>query len=523
MRRTVRLLASMGTAVLLASVVVLVAVIGSARSMAAAAERPNIVFVMTDDMPERLWSTMPALREQVGAKGTRFTNAYVTQSLCCPSRATVLTGEYPHNHGITGNGAPNGGEAEFRSTGQDQDTIATRMQAEGYRTALVGKYMNGYKGDYVPPGWSYWYTESGRNGINDNGRMTANRPESFPVTIANRARAFLDGATDEAGDPPFMLFYWTTQPHLPANVPPAYGDRFQNVKLPRPPSFDEADVSDKPAYIRNRPSLTRDQTDQLEADHKNQLRTLAHVDDTLANMLDLLRDRGELANTYVVFATDNGVHMGQHRYVIPRGSKSTPYEEAASIPLIIRGPGVPRGATRTQLVANNDLAPTFAAWAGGAPPGDVDGRSITPLLSATPPATWRTALLNERRLVEPDDSPSPNYDAVFTATGKRYVEYVTGEKELYDLRKDPYQLANSYDSSAPLSGLASRLRTLKSCVGDTCRLAEASATASASASETAIAPEEELPDTGGAVSLIALAPLALLMSLGILAFRLVRR
>jgi arylsulfatase A-like enzyme len=343
------------------------------------------------------------------------------------------------------------------------------------------------------------------------------------VTIANRARAFLDGATDEAGDPPFMLFYWTTQPHLPANVPPGYDDRFQNVKLPRPPSFDEADVSDKPAYIRNRPSPPRDQTDQLEADHKNQLRTLSHVDDTLANMLDLLRARGELPNTYVVFATDNGVHMGQHRYVIPRGSKSTPYEEAASTPLIIRGPGVPRGATRTQLVANNDLAPTFAAWAGGAPPGDVDGRSITPLLSATPPATWRTALLNERRLVEPDDSPSPNYDAVFTASGKRYVEYVTGEKELYDLREDPYQLANSYDSSAPPSGLASRLRTLKSCVGDTCRLAEASATASASASETAIAPEEELPDTGGAVSLIALAPLALLMSSGILAFRLVRR
>jgi N-acetylglucosamine-6-sulfatase len=513
----------MGTAGFLASVVVLATAIGSARSMAAAVERPNVVFVMTDDMPERLWSTMPALRDRVGAKGTRFTNAYVTQSLCCPSRATVLTGEYPHNHGITGNHAPNGGEEEFRSTGQDRDTIATRMRAEGYRTALVGKYMNGYKGDYVPPGWSYWYTESGKYGINDNGYMTANRLESFPVSIANKAGAFLDGATDEAEDPPFMLFYWTTQPHLPAKVPPGYRNGFQSAELPRPPSFDEADVSDKPAYIRNRPSLTQDQIDRLEADHKNQLRTLAHVDDTLASMLDLLRDRDELANTYVVFATDNGVHMDQHRYVIPRGSKSTPYEEAASTPLMIRGPGVPRGATRPQLVANNDLAPTFAAWAGAAPPGDVDGRSITPLLSARPPATWRTALLNERRLVEPDDSPSPDYDAVFTATGKRYVEYVTGEKELYDLRKDPYQLANSYDSSAPPSGLASRLQTLKSCVGDTCRLAEASATASTSASATAIVPEEELPDTGGAVSLIALSPLALLMSSGILACRLVRR
>ena len=306
---------------------------------------------------------MPTLKSRVSAEGARFTDAYVTQSLCCPSRATVLTGEYPHNHGITGNLAPNGGEAEFRSTGQDQDTIATRMQAGGYRTALVGKYMNGYKGEYVPPGWSYWYTKSGKNGINDNGRMTANRSGSFPVTIANRARAFLDGATDEADDPPFMLFYWTTQPHLPAKAPPGYRNGFQSAELPRPPSFDEADVSDKPAYIKNLPGLTREKVDRLETKHLIQLRTMSHVDDTLKGMLDLLEDRGELANTYVVFATDNGVHMGQHRYVIPRGSKSTPYEEAASTPLMIRGPGVPHGVVRTQLVANNDLAPTFAAWA----------------------------------------------------------------------------------------------------------------------------------------------------------------
>jgi N-acetylglucosamine-6-sulfatase len=334
--------------------------------------------------------------------------------------------------------------------------------------------MNGYQGEYEPPGWSYWYAQSGgpsTHTANENGHLVG-YSGSFPVTIASKAQAFLDRATDQAGDPPFMLFYWTTQPHLPANSPPGYGSLFQDAKLPRPPSFDEADVSDKPAYIRNRPRFTQDQIDRLEADHKTQLRNLAHVDDTLANMLDLLRDRGELANTYVVFAADNGTHMGEHRYLLPRGSKSTPYEEAASTPLIIRGPGVPRGATRTQLVANNDLAPTFAAWAGGAPPGDIDGRSITPLLSATPSSTWRTALLNERHLVEPDDSPSPNYDAIFTAAGKRYVEYVTDEKELYDLRTDPYELTNSYDSSAPPSGLASRLQTLKSCIGDTCRSTE---------------------------------------------------
>jgi N-acetylglucosamine-6-sulfatase len=223
MKRTVAVLASVVSAVALLIFGYRLVASDSAgeQRIQTASARPNIVFVMTDDMPKGLWKSMPTLRSRVSAEGARFTDAYVTQSLCCPSRATVLTGEYPHNHGITGNLAPNGGEAEFRSTGQDQDTIATRMQAQGYRTALLGKYMNGYKGEYVPPGWSYWYTESGKNGINDNGRLTANRSESFPVTIANRAGAFLDGATDEADDPPFMLFYWTTQPHLPTKAPPA--------------------------------------------------------------------------------------------------------------------------------------------------------------------------------------------------------------------------------------------------------------------------------------------------------------
>jgi len=443
-------------------------------SMQKASTRPNIVFIMTDDMPKGLWRTMPTLRNRVVAQGVRFTNAYVTQSLCCPSRATVLTGKYPHNHGITSNYPPDGGEAKFRSSAQDQDTIATRMHAAGYRTALIGKYMNGYAGEYEPPGWSNWYAQAGTGTVNDNGR-TVDSSGSFPVTIANRAQAFLDRATDQAGDPPFMLFYWTNQPHSGHLAPPGYRDLFGDAKLPRPPSFNEADVSDKPAYIKNLPSLTQDQIDWLEVGHKRQLRDLAHVDDTLKNMLELLKDRGELANTYVVFATDNGEHMGEHRYMVPSGSKSTPYEEAASTPLIIRGPGVAHGVMRTQLVANNDYAPTFAAWAGASPPEGVDGRPITPVLSATPPASWRTVLLNERNLVKSDRSPTPNYEALFTAYGKRYVEYDTGEKELYDLRTDPYELANGYEPSAPPSDLVSGLQALKGCragTAVTCQAAE---------------------------------------------------
>lgn len=139
---------------------------------------------------------------------------------------------------------------------------------------------------------------------------------------------------------------------------------------------------------------------------------------------------------------------------------------------MIRGPGVPRDVVRLRLVANNDLAATFASWAGVSPPAGGDGRSLKPLLSATPPATWRTTLLNERHLVEPDDSPSPNYDALFAASGERYVEYATEEKELYDLGTDPYEITNSYNPEAPRSGLASRLQALRGCAKDACRKAE---------------------------------------------------
>ena len=208
---------------------------------------------------------------------------------------------------------------------------------------------------------------------------------------------------------------------------------------------------------------------KLQEQHRDRLRSLRDVDEMVGDILKLLEDRGELGNTYVVFTTDNGLQTGQHRLT----KKSTPYEEAAGVPLVIRGPGVPAGVVRDQLVINNDFAPTFADWADTGVPGFVDGRSFAPLLQQDPPAgsDWRTAILNEQD--QRQRFHIPDYEAVRTKTHP-YVRWKTGERELYDLQKDPYELENINDEADPvtLARLKTRLQMLSVCRGSACRATE---------------------------------------------------
>ena len=241
---------------------------------------------------------------------------------------------------------------------------------------------------------------------------------------------------------------------------------YTRVALPSKPSFDEADVSDKPQWVQDLPRISAGDRDQLTQWRRNQLRSVRQVDDTVGKMLDLLDQRGELDNTYVVFTTDNGTHMGEHRWFGYHGAKNTAYEEAANVPMYVRGPGVGVGSTSGKLVLNNDLAPTFARIAGLALPSYVDGRSLLPVWGGNG-AAWRTAVLNEML----DANPIPAYRAALTQR-YTYVGYDTREKELYDRRIDPYELVNVYDPTAPPSVLASRLQGLEGCAGDACRVAE---------------------------------------------------
>lgn len=473
MGRTVRLLASVATAVLLASVVVLLTVIGSMRS-ASAAERPNIVFVLTDDLDSRSMGYLDGLRNVMSQNGTTFNRAYVSDALCSPSRATILRGQYPHNHGIRGNVAPAGGHDKFRNTMMDQSTVATWLDGAGYQTKFVGKYLNGYNEEYKPPGWDEWFGWLGKNGskrVNDDGEVAQVQGHDTDL-FANESVDFIRRASTEPE--PFFLSVWTRAPHQPAIPARRYADRFKGTALPRPPSFNEKDVSDKPRFIKDLPRLSVKKSSNMRRIHQKRLASMLSVEDLLEDVIATLRKTGELDDTYIFFTSDNGYHLGQHR--LTQG-KRTAYEEDIRVPLMVRGPGVPADRALKHQVLNNDLAPTFAQLAGVRPPSFVDGKSMVPLLDKSPPkvSNWRTGILTEnwRTAGVGGSSEAPTYKALRTQS-KLWVRYVNGEQELYDMRNDRYQLRSQdpRDNRRLVRGFNNRLDRLATCEGAECRAAE---------------------------------------------------
>ena len=487
-------------------------------------EPPNIVVIPTDDLAagdltRGTLKHMPNLREELIEKGTTFDNAFVTNSVCCPSRATILRGQYAHNHQVLHNQAPLGGANRFRVSGGDDSTAATWLDEEGYQTAFFGKYLNGYGGDYVPPGWDEWYALSGNflsNDLNENGDIVRYESDRYHLddVISDKASDYI--ARTAGADPPFftadrpfLMWIGTKAPHQPATPAPRHQHAYPDVKLPRSPSFDERDVSDKPDWIRDNPPLSPEQNAYMEKLHRKRLQSMLAVDDMIGDLIKSLHESGELDNTYIFFTSDNGFHLGQHRL---GAGKWTPYEEDIRVPLIVRGPGVPEGKTLHHMVINNDLAPTFADLAGAKTPSFADGRSLVPLLDGDPRPVegWRRRFLIEavaergsvprapfvnESTVTPliTGDPLPNNWRRTSAAAERtseewgrpwmkalrteeylYVEYKTGEHELYDLRKDPYQLNNVYGSAPPelKLRLETELDALRHCSAQDCRVAE---------------------------------------------------
>lgn len=446
-------------------------------------DKPNIVFILTDDQTVEDMRYMPLTKDLLAEKGATFENAFVTNSVCCPSRSTILRGQYTHNHQIKGAKPPAGGWEKFRELGLDQSTIATWLQDAGYRTTYVGKYLNIYRNTtYVPPGWDDWYALDGAGyfdfEMNENGETVSyeGRDEYQTDVFGQKATQSIRRAS-EAGEP-FFLHLAPYAPHGPEPEPaPRHEGLFEDERAPRPPSFNEADVSDKPEWVREKPPLGRDEVREIDEWHRDRARTLVAVDETVRDVVETLKDTGELEDTYIVFTTDNGWHMGQHRLT---PSKTHAYEEDIQVPLLVRGPGVPEDRKLEHLTINNDFAPTFAELAGVSTPDFVDGRSMVPLLGSEPPATedWRRSLLIESK-PEGTVAERPAFRAIRTERWS-YISYANDryasekEDELYDLRRDPYQL-QSLDATADprlLRELRLRLRELARCEGEECRVAE---------------------------------------------------
>ncbi len=464
-------------------------------------DRPNVILILADDLDAWLLedhpSNYPNIR-RLAEQGTTFENAFVTDPLCCPSRATILRGQYAHNHQIFGNWWPQGGSRKFRELGREGSTVATWVQDEGYRTVLIGKYMNDYYGTHLPQGWDDWYGIVGghlSSDLDENGRIEHYDPDRYHLddVLAEEATDYVRRTAGNNG--PFFMWVGTQAPHAPAAPAPRHEDSFPDAALPRSPSFDEQDVSDKPDWVRDNPPLGREEVADIEDLYRNRLRSMLAVDEMVGDLMDALEQSGELSNTYIFFTSDNGYHMGQHRL---GAGKWTAYEEDARVPLVVRGPGVPRGRTLPHLVLNNDLAPTFARLAEVPAPAFVDGRSLEPLLGEDPPPPeqWRQAFLLEAASelgehshlpalsgdVQPEEGRSPESGEDWGRPGLEavrtedylYVEYDTGERELYYLKEDPYELNNRYDTADPdlLGRMEERLESLRGCAGVTCKTAE---------------------------------------------------
>jgi N-acetylglucosamine-6-sulfatase len=450
--------------------------------------RPSIVLILSDDEDVAIHEFMPKTKALIADQGATFENAFVTYSFCCPSRATILRGQYAHNTGVVGNELPYGGYEKFHVLGREQSTIATWLQDAGYHTGMVGKYLNRYvpEEDGVPPGWDDWYVAGNAHPsynytINENGKVVAygNEPEDYlNDVLTEKATQVIRRAA--AAHQPLFLYVAPYTPHSPAAAAPRHADMFSDLPLPRPPSFDEPDVSSKPALIASQPPLDAKALHWLEKEYRRRVRSLQAIDDMVERIVEALRDEGRLDDTYVIYMSDNGFHMCEHRS--PAG-KNMPYEEDIRVPLAMRGPGVPVGAHLEPMVVNIDLAPTFAEIAGIEPPGFVDGRSFLPLLE-DPETPWRRAFLLERRqleaqVIERSKLPARELEDAARFSGIRtarwtYVEHGTGERELYDLRADPFQLDNIAAKIDPMAiaALSKRVAALAQCEGAECRRLE---------------------------------------------------
>jgi arylsulfatase A-like enzyme len=416
------------------------------------------VFVLTDDLSMNLLQFMPHV-QAMERRGLTFQDYFVSDSLCCPSRASIFTGRFPHDTHVYDNSPPEGGYAVFHGRGEEQQTFATALQRKGYDTALMGKYLNGYRPvfGYMPPGWSEWdvagngYPEYGYT-MNSDGhvRRYGYRAQDYLTDVlAAKGVSFIHSAA--ARHVPFLLEIATFAPHSPFTPAPRDWLSFPGVPAPRSPAFN-AVGTDEPSWLSHFTPLDPLQVDAIDRKFRLRVQAVQALDRMIAQLESVLEQEGLADDTYVVFSSDNGLHMGEHR-LLP--GKLTAFDTDIRVPLIVTGPGVVAGQSIPQMTENVDLCPTFERLARAGASHRVDGRSLLPLLRGRAVPRWRREVLIEHHgrvfhLGDPDlptqlptqgSGNPPTYEAIRTPTAL-YVEYANGEREYHDLSEDPYEMHN---------------------------------------------------------------------------------
>jgi N-acetylglucosamine-6-sulfatase len=482
--------------------------------------KPNFVLILTDDQTladlyERrggtrlrvMQSTLRLLRD----RGVSFRRAYASNPISCPSRSTLLTGQYSSNHHVRANILPGG---EFCSDSDRLDlerTLPVWLQASGYRTLHFGRFLNGWghSNPYeVPPGWDRWVapvdTPSSPAALfygyhlNEDGVLS---PMYGEVGRSDSASYFTDVITDKAIaaleqlDPaePFFLQLDHRAPHEDLIAPVGPEPALRHVRAlrrqppPRPPSFNEGDTSDKAPFLRRSERMGPKQIRLIEYRNRRRLQSLLAVDESVSRVFAALAQLGELERTYIVFASDHGFFRGEHRFV---KGKRRPYEPATRIPLLIRGPGIPAGRTSGELVANIDIAPTLVELAGAIPTLAMDGRSLLGYAIRPGARSGRPILLEGYfgrfgagvyAPVQPGRAgarvarqPTPKTWKAIVLGRWKLIRYSKGVYELYDLRRDPHELRSLARRGrfAPVRRFLARgLARLAYCRGRSCRAA----------------------------------------------------
>ncbi len=426
-------------------------------------DTPNIVYVLTDDLSWNLVKYMPHVRAMERA-GMTFNNYFVTDSLCCPSRTSIFTGEFPHNSGVYDNSGSDGGFEAYLANHDEDKSFAADLEARGYLTGFFGKFLNLYhptveyngQTPYVAPGWSAW-DAAGSSGYNEFNylmsvghkiaRYGSDPGEYLTSVLANKATRFI--STSVAAHQPFMAEISTFAPHSPYTPAPEDSASFPDLQAPRSPAYGRA-VEDAPRWLHVIPPLNASTETSLSRTFRLRVQAMQSVDRLIGRLQTEVERLGIAQNTYFVFNSDNGFHLGEYNL---RAGKQTAFDTDIKVPLVVTGPGVPPGSKVTQLAQNIDLAPTFEDLAGATPPATMDGRSLEPLLHGQPVPHWRNAVLVEHH--GPTTMPSdpdypiplsgnpPSYEAIRTPR-YLYAEYVDGEHEFHDLRTDPWELHNTY-------------------------------------------------------------------------------